>query len=62
MFERTIISLFGIGRETACGQLPALQVVLDALATDARPGASAIAAVTFSGIFLFPALHQCAST
>ena len=61
MFERTIVSPFGIGREAACGQLPALQMVLDALAADARPGASTIGAGTFIGILFFPAFHQCAS-
>ncbi len=62
MFERTVISPFCIGRETTSGQLPALQVVLDALAADTTPGASIIAAGTFTGILFFPALHQCAST
>jgi len=62
MFERTVIGPFSIRRETACGQLPALQVVLDALAADTCPGASTIAAIAFTDVLFFPALHQCAST
>ena len=41
MLKRTIVSLFSIRWETASGQLSALQVVLDALAADTRPGTSA---------------------
>jgi hypothetical protein len=62
MLKRTIIGLFSIRGETASGQLPALQVVLDALTANTRPGTSGIAAVTSPGIFFFPAFHQWAST
>jgi hypothetical protein len=58
MLEGTVIRSFGIHGKTATRKLPALQVVLDALATDAAPGAFALAAATFFGRFFLPAFHQ----
>jgi hypothetical protein len=60
MLEGAIISSFGVFRETAAGQLPALQVVLKAVATGPLVGARIIAAVAmFQILFLF-AFHTFA--
>jgi hypothetical protein len=61
MLKGTIIGPFSIRGKTATRKLPALQVVLDALAARTPPGAFAIAAgAFFDGLFL-PAFHQCAA-
>jgi hypothetical protein len=57
MLEGSVVGLLGIPGKTAGGQLPAPQVVLQALATDPFLGAGIIAAVASLHVLLFSALH-----
>jgi hypothetical protein len=56
MFERAVVGFFGVLRETAPGEFPALEMVLEALAADPFAMASrvgAVAAFEVRGLFAF---------
>jgi hypothetical protein len=57
MLERAVVGPFGVLGKTAGGELPALQVILKALAADALPGAGFIAAIAVLQILVFFAFH-----
>ena len=58
MFERTIVSSFGISGKTTAGELTALQVILQALTTEAFSGTRFVAAIALLQIFFLLALHR----
>jgi hypothetical protein len=58
-FKGTIISPFRIFRKTTGRKLPALQMVGQALTTDAFAGAGFITAVTPAEVFFLITLHEC---
>jgi hypothetical protein len=58
MFERAVVRFFRVVGKTACGQLPALEMIGDAFATDAFFGAGFVRTIAFFQIFLFIALHE----
>lgn len=58
MLERSVPGLLSIGREATSGQLPASQVIANALATDSLALAGFITAVTGTQILFLIALHD----
>ena len=57
MLEGSVPGLFGISREAASGQLPAFEMVTDAVTANAFARAGLIAAITGYKVFFFLALH-----
>jgi hypothetical protein len=58
VLEGTVISRFGIFGKTASRKLSAFQVILNALAAQALPGARCIAAAAMFQVLFFLALHE----
>ena len=61
MVERPVVGPFGIGGKATSRQLSALEVILDALTADPRPGTSVVAAGAFPLVLFLFAFHQWAS-
>jgi len=62
MLERPVIGPFGIFREKAGGNLPALQVIADAFTAIALSGAGFIAAIAVLHILVLLAIHNAYSS
>jgi len=62
MLKGPIVSSLSIPWKTTTGQLAALDVILQALTTDALSGTWVVAAVAFLQILFFFALHSPAPT
>jgi len=58
MGKRAVVGLLGLGRKAAAGELPALEVIAEALAAQALARAAVVGAGAAGQVLSFLAVHK----